>query len=211
MFLLSVEGGDVEGVEIDEGADDERLESNGEGDLEMVNFVGQGDVEGVQADGEGVSATGIEDNDSKVAVDEYVGDFATLDGVDNVAVASSGEEKDRNEIEVCDSDEHGSLVGSDKDKEHEDGERKRSKFPLYSDKLKFSFEMLFKDDKQFKSAVQKYSQECRRQLKFIKNEQKRVIVRCIASPNWPGRIRANYNPVVKCLQIKMFQDEHHCS
>ncbi|MBA0576071.1 hypothetical protein Golob_027359 [Gossypium lobatum] len=71
--------------------------------------------------------------------------------------------------------------------------------------------MLFKDDKQFKSAVQKYSQECRRQLKFIKNEQKRVIVRCIASPNWPGRIRANYNPVVKCLQIKMFQDEHHCS
>ncbi|MBA0576070.1 hypothetical protein Golob_027359 [Gossypium lobatum] len=66
MFLLSVEGGDVEGVEIDEGADDERLESNGEGDLEMVNFVGQGDVEGVQADGEGVSATGIE-------VDEYGG------------------------------------------------------------------------------------------------------------------------------------------
>ncbi|MBA0628488.1 hypothetical protein Godav_023210, partial [Gossypium davidsonii] len=134
------------------------------------------------------------DNDSEVAIDEYVGhfvtsdevdnvvdeyagDFATSDEVDNIAVASNGEEEDGNETEVWDSDEHGSLVGSDKDKEHEDGGRKRSKFPLYNDKLKFSLEMLFKDDKQFKSAIRKYSKECRRQLKFIKNEQKRVIVR----------------------------------
>ncbi|MBA0812712.1 hypothetical protein Gohar_026654 [Gossypium harknessii] len=66
MFLLTVEGGDVEGVEVDEEGDDEGVESNGEGDLEMVEFVGEGDVEGVQADGEGVSTTGIE-------VDEYGG------------------------------------------------------------------------------------------------------------------------------------------
>ncbi|MBA0779773.1 hypothetical protein Gotri_003979 [Gossypium trilobum] len=47
MFLLTVEGGDVEGVEVDEEGDDEGVESN-------------------EADGEGVSATGIE-------VDEYGG------------------------------------------------------------------------------------------------------------------------------------------
>ncbi|MBA0725349.1 hypothetical protein Golax_021944, partial [Gossypium laxum] len=94
-----------------------------------------------------------EDNDSEVVADEYVGDFAILDELDNVAIARSGEEEDGNEIEVWDSDEHESLVGLNEDEEHEDGERKRSKFPLYNDKLKFSLGMLFKDGKQFKSAI----------------------------------------------------------
>ncbi|KAK5803225.1 hypothetical protein PVK06_030868 [Gossypium arboreum] len=123
-----------------------------------------GDVGEVQADGEGVSTTGIEDNDGEVAAKEYAGDFATPDGVDNVAdeyagdfatsdgldnviAARSGEKEDGNETEVWDSDEHGSLVGSDEDEEHEDCERRRSKFPLYNDKLKFSLGMLFKDGK----------------------------------------------------------------
>ncbi|KAK5840102.1 hypothetical protein PVK06_008976 [Gossypium arboreum] len=90
----------------------------------------------------------------------------------------------------------------------------RSKFPLYSDKLKFSLGMLFNDGKQFKSAIQKYSKEHIRQLdfiKFIKNEPKRIVVRYIASPNCPWRIRASYSPIAKCLQIMTFQDEHHCS
>ncbi|TYH25197.1 hypothetical protein ES288_A03G150200v1 [Gossypium darwinii] len=179
---------------------DEGVESDGEGDLEKVESGGKGDVGEVQADREGVSTTGIEvdediglesgghislgstvgeDNDSGVAADEYVGDFttsdgvdniadeyagdfATSDGLDNVATARSGEEKDGNETKVWDSDEHGSLVEFDEDKEHEDGERRRSKFPLYNDKLKFSLGMLFKDGKQFKRAIQKYSKECRR-------------------------------------------------
>ncbi|MBA0754241.1 hypothetical protein Gogos_022097, partial [Gossypium gossypioides] len=109
MFLLTVGEGDDKGVE-----------SNGEGDLEKVESVGEDDVRGVQADEEGVSATGIEvdeyggvesggqislgstvgeDNDSEVAVDEYAGDFATSDGVDNITAASSGEEEDGNETE----------------------------------------------------------------------------------------------------------------
>ncbi|MBA0767193.1 hypothetical protein Gotri_016123 [Gossypium trilobum] len=158
----------------------------------------------------------VEDNDSEVATDEYasdfatsdgvdnvvdgyVGDFTTSDGVDNVTAASSGEEEDGNETKVWDSDEHGSLVGFDEDEEHEDSERMRNKFPLYSDKLKFSLGMLFKDDKQFKSAIRKYSKKCRRQLKFIKNEPKRVVVRCIASPNCPCRIKTSYSLVAKCL------------
>ncbi|MBA0730375.1 hypothetical protein Golax_025406 [Gossypium laxum] len=65
-----------------------------------------------------------EDNDSEVVADEY-----------------------------GDSNEHGSLVRSDEDEEHEDGERRRNKFLIYNDKLKFSLRMLFKDEKQFKSAI----------------------------------------------------------
>ncbi|MBA0720026.1 hypothetical protein Golax_007669, partial [Gossypium laxum] len=176
---------------VDGEGDDEGVESDGEGDLEKVESSGDGEVREVQADGEGVSATSIEvdevigmeigghiclgsivgeDNDSEVIVNEYAGNFATLDRVDNVAdeyagdfatsdglnnvvATRSGEEEDGNETEVWDSDEHGSLVGSDEDEEHEDGDRRRSKFPLYNDKLKFSLGMLFKDGKQFKSAI----------------------------------------------------------
>ncbi|MFQ6629330.1 hypothetical protein Gotur_007620, partial [Gossypium turneri] len=88
-----------------------------------------------------------EDNDSEVATDEYAGDFttsdgvdnvtdeyasdfATSDGLDNVTATHSRDEEDGNETEVWDSDEHGSLVGFNEDEEHEDGERRRSKFPL---------------------------------------------------------------------------------
>ncbi|KAK5840101.1 hypothetical protein PVK06_008975 [Gossypium arboreum] len=136
MFLLTTGEGDVDGVEVDGEGDDEGVESDGESDLERVESIEEGDIKGVQADREGVSATGIEvdeyggvesggqislgstigeDNDSKVATDEYAGDFATLNGVDNVAATCNGAEKDRNKAEVWDSDEHGSLVGSDED------------------------------------------------------------------------------------------------
>ncbi|MBA0868951.1 hypothetical protein Goshw_020982 [Gossypium schwendimanii] len=151
-------------------ADKNFLLTTGEGDVEEVEVDREGDDEGeVQADGEGVSTTGIEvdedigmesgghislgptvgeDNYSEVAVNEYAGDFATSDRLDNVTDVRSGEEEGGNETE-------------------------------------------------FKSAIRKYSKECRRQLKFIKNESKRVVVRCFASPNCPWRIRASYSLVAK--------------
>ncbi|MBA0670650.1 hypothetical protein Goklo_024388, partial [Gossypium klotzschianum] len=57
--------------------------------------------------------------------DENAADFA-LNEVDNVAVAISGKEEDGNntKTEVWDLDEHGSLVGSNEDEEHEDDEAK---------------------------------------------------------------------------------------
>ncbi|MBA0813890.1 hypothetical protein Gohar_027708, partial [Gossypium harknessii] len=57
---------------------------------------------------------------------------------------------------------------------------------------------------------EEYEDECRRQRKFLKNESKRVVVRCIASPNYPWRILASYNPIAKYLQVKTFQEKHHC-
>ncbi|MFQ6620512.1 hypothetical protein Gotur_001120, partial [Gossypium turneri] len=94
-----------------------------------------------------LGSTFREENDSEVATDEYAGDFATSngvnnvadeyagdfatsDGLDNVATASSREEEDGTVTEVWDLDEHGSLVGPDEDEEHENGERRRSNFPL---------------------------------------------------------------------------------
>ncbi|MBA0732814.1 hypothetical protein Gogos_016879 [Gossypium gossypioides] len=156
IFLLTTREDDVEGVEFDGEGDAEGVESDGEGDLERVESVGEGDVGGVQVDGEGVSPIGIEvdeyggvENGVDNVVDEYASDFATSDGVDNVAAASNGEKEYGNKTEVGDSDEHESLVGFDEDEEHEDSEKRRIKFPLYSDKLKFSLGMLFKDEKKF--------------------------------------------------------------
>ncbi|MBA0753857.1 hypothetical protein Gogos_021378, partial [Gossypium gossypioides] len=137
IFLLTTREGDVEGVEVDGEGDDEGVESDGEGDLEKVESGREGEVGEVQADGEGVSATDIEvdedivmesgghislgsivgeDNDSEVTVDEYtddfatsdgvdnvadeyVGDFTTSDGLDNVAAVRSGGEEDENKTE----------------------------------------------------------------------------------------------------------------
>ncbi|KAH1032300.1 hypothetical protein J1N35_044474 [Gossypium stocksii] len=159
-FLLTTGEGDVEEVEVD-GGDDEVVES----DDEYIGVESGGHIS--------LGSTVGEDNDKQVTADEYAGDFATsdgvdnvvdkyIDGLDNVVAASSGEEEDRN-------------------------------------------------DTKFKSVIRKYSKECRRQLKFIKNEPKRAVVKCIAYLNCPWRIRASYSPIVKCLQIKTFQDEHHCS
>ncbi|MBA0790733.1 hypothetical protein Gohar_015364, partial [Gossypium harknessii] len=161
--------GDVEGVEAAE-----------EGDVEGIEVVREGDVEKVKDDREGVTtaqfeadefggeesgghmslgSTVGEDNDSGFRLSvghENAADFVTLVGEDNVAAATYGEEEleavlDENETKVWDSDEHGCLVGSDKDEEHEDGERM--------------------------TTIQNYSKDCRRQLKFLKNEPKRVVIK----------------------------------
>ncbi|MBA0754026.1 hypothetical protein Gogos_021314, partial [Gossypium gossypioides] len=107
IFLLTIDDGDVERVEVDGEGDDEGVETDGDGDLKKLESGGEGDVGEVQANREGVSTTGIEvdeyigmGNGVNNVADEYVGDFATSDGVDNVAAASSGEEEDGNETEV---------------------------------------------------------------------------------------------------------------
>ncbi|MBA0670276.1 hypothetical protein Goklo_023942, partial [Gossypium klotzschianum] len=140
------EEGDDEGVESDGEGDLEKVESSREGDVGKVQADGEGvsvisievdeDI-GMESGGHiSLGSTG-EDNDSEVATDEYAGDFATSggvdnvvdeyagyfatsDGLDNVAAARSGVEEDGNETEVWDSDEHGSLVGSDEDEKNED-------------------------------------------------------------------------------------------
>ncbi|MBA0682016.1 hypothetical protein Goari_023776 [Gossypium aridum] len=116
MFLLTTGEGDVEGVEVDGEGDDEGVESNGESDLERVKSVGESDFRVYFG----------EDNDSEVTIDEYASDFATSDTVDNVVAACSGVEEDWNETKLWDLNEPGSLVGSDKDEEHENGERMRT-------------------------------------------------------------------------------------
>ncbi|KAG8489630.1 hypothetical protein CXB51_017620 [Gossypium anomalum] len=223
------------------------------GDLEKVESGGEGDVGEVQADGEGVSATGIEvnedigiesgghislgstvgeDNDSKVVGNEYAGDFATSDGVDMLLMNMLVILQHQMEwiIDFATSDGLDNvLLHIEEKRRMEIRLRYRTQInmeawlsPLKMKNMKmvreggasFPYTMiriLFKDAKQFKSAIQKYSKECRRQLKFIENELERVVMRCIASPNCPWRIRASYSPVAKCLQIKTFQDEHRCS
>ncbi|PPD99331.1 hypothetical protein GOBAR_DD03634 [Gossypium barbadense] len=116
MFLLTTGEGDVEGVEVDGEGDDDGVESYGESDLERVKSVGESDFRVYFG----------EDNDSEVTADEYASDFATSDRVDNVVAACSGVEEDWNKTEVWDLNEPGSLVGSDEDEEHENGERMRT-------------------------------------------------------------------------------------
>ncbi|MBA0879511.1 hypothetical protein Goshw_003150 [Gossypium schwendimanii] len=100
MLFFTVGEGDVEGVEVD-----------GEGDVEGIQADREGDVEGVQAEaneyGGGKSGGQIslvstvgEYNDSGFGSSvggENAVNFATSDGVDNVAIVVNGEEEDGNE------------------------------------------------------------------------------------------------------------------
>ncbi|KAK8628911.1 hypothetical protein V6N13_009491 [Hibiscus sabdariffa] len=70
--------------------------------------------------------------------------------------------------------------------------------------------MLFTDGKEFKDAIYKYSRCNRRELKIVKNEPKRISVKCIASANCPRRIYASTNRQTRCIQVKMFINEHNC-
>ncbi|MBA0786621.1 hypothetical protein Gotri_025139 [Gossypium trilobum] len=150
IFLLTTGEGDVEGVEVYGEGDDEEVESD-EADGEGMSATSIEVDEDINMEIGGYICLGStvgEDNDSEVVADEYAGDFTTLDRVDNiadeyagdfttsdglnnVAATRSGEEEDGNETEVWDSDEHGSLVGSDEDEEHEDGEASYSPVAKY--------------------------------------------------------------------------------
>ncbi|MBA0730243.1 hypothetical protein Golax_025345 [Gossypium laxum] len=95
---------------------------------------------------------------------------------------SVGREEDGNKTEYFDSDDHGSILGSEDD-DNTDVCRRRTRFPTYnpnSTSPHFCTGMLFKDGEQFKFAIHKYLMCCRRELKIIRNESNRVRVKCIA-------------------------------
>ncbi|KAG8481417.1 hypothetical protein CXB51_026252 [Gossypium anomalum] len=116
---------------------------------------------------------------------EYAGDFATSNGVDNVVVASSGEEEDGNETEM----NMEAWLGPMKIKNMKMVRERGASFPYTMIIWECCLRMTNSLIVQFESTPKN-------------NEPKRVVVRCIASPNCPWRIRASYNPIAKCFQIK---------
>ncbi|MBA0786619.1 hypothetical protein Gotri_025139 [Gossypium trilobum] len=183
IFLLTTGEGDVEGVEVYGEGDDEEVESDGEGDLEKVESGGDGEVREVQADGEGMSATSIEvDEDINMEIGGYICLGSTV-----------GED---NDSEVVADEYAGDFTTLDRvDNIADERMGMRPKYGTQMNMEAWLGPMKMKNMKMRK-----------RQLKFIKNEPKRVVVRCIASPDCPWRIRASYSPVAKYLQIKTFQD-----
>ncbi|MBA0615040.1 hypothetical protein Godav_015236 [Gossypium davidsonii] len=176
MFLFTVGEGDVKRVEIDGEGDDKGVESDGEGDLERVESVGEDDVRGVQADGEGVSVTGIE-------VDEYGG----VESGGQISLGFTVGEDNDSEVAADEYANGVDNVTAASIREEEDGNETE-----VWDSDEHESLVGFDEDEE-------HEDKCRRQLKFIKNKPKRVVVRCIAYPNCPWRIRTSYSLVVKCL------------
>ncbi|MBA0772449.1 hypothetical protein Gotri_007815, partial [Gossypium trilobum] len=121
-------------------------------------------------------------------------------------------EEEGNETEYFDSDDHGSILGSDDD-DNIDAYRRRSRFHAYNPNLAsshFFTGMMFKDGELFKSAIRKYLMCCRRELKIIKNKLNRLRVKCIASKKCKWGIFSSYSNMSRCMQVKSFHDEHNC-
>ncbi|KAK8983242.1 hypothetical protein V6N11_057991 [Hibiscus sabdariffa] len=97
-----------------------------------------------------------------------------------------------------------SLVSSDEEKD-EATLRRRKKNPKYNRNLEspqFCLGMLFTDGKEFKDAIYKYLRCSRRELKIVKNEPRRISVKCIASAKCPWRIFASTNRQTRCRRAK---------
>ncbi|KAG4142481.1 hypothetical protein ERO13_D06G132550v2 [Gossypium hirsutum] len=210
-----VEGLNGEGVKVVGSKGDEGLNKEG------VEVVGNksGEVEGGEDDGDGDKelqearqklrevegkTTG---KDKETIVDETESErfgeqfeAEVLEEVEGEGLNDRvGREEEGNETQYFDSDDHSSILGSDDDNDP-DACRRRSRFPTNNPNSVsplFCIWMLFKDGVQFKSAIRKYSMCCRRKLKIIKNEPNR-------------RIFASYNNISRCMQVKIFNDEHNC-
>lgn len=70
--------------------------------------------------------------------------------------------------------------------------------------------MVFKDGKEFKEAIYKYSAFIKRELKIIRNEPKRIRVKCKAVAKCPWQIYGSYSKQARGIQIKSFKEEHNC-
>ncbi|MBA0869223.1 hypothetical protein Goshw_025033, partial [Gossypium schwendimanii] len=154
-----------------------------EDDVEWVEAAEKGDVEGVEATGKGdVKGVKAFKEGSTVGEDNDNG-FESSFGHENVTDFATSVGKDNVNAIVNAKKESDAMLDEN---EIEVGTRMNMKAWLGQMKMK-NVKM------------------------FLNNEPKRVVVKCIASPNCPWRILASYTLVAKCLQIKTFQDEHHCS
>ncbi|KAK8625534.1 hypothetical protein V6N13_090402 [Hibiscus sabdariffa] len=122
------------------------------------------------------------------------------------------ENTNENDSDDYNIDENESSLASS-DEEEDEATLRRKKFPKYnrnSESPQFCLGMLFTDGKEFKDAIYKYSRCSRRELKIVKNEPKRISVKCIASAKCPWRIYASTNRHTRCIQVKTFINEHNC-
>ena len=136
---------------------------------------------------------------------------------------SLGQEREHSLISD-DESEHSQYIGSsdpgeyeyepnnDSDEEsHDDARRGPSSHIRYDPTTKvpeFSIGMVFDNNVQFKDAVKKYAFELGHDLKFLKNETKRVRVGCRNKCEF--RLFAAYGNVHRCFQIKTYVDKRSC-
>ncbi|KAK8601057.1 hypothetical protein V6N12_050902 [Hibiscus sabdariffa] len=148
-------------------------------------------------------AHGIEDDDAYSINIGYLsdgeGDEELQAAKDNLRVGI--ENTHENDSDDYDIDENESSLASS-DEEEDEATLRRKKFPKYnrnSESPQFCLGMLFTYGKEFKDAIYKYSRCNRRELKIMKNEPKRISVKCITSAKCPWRIYASTN---RCRRAK---------
>ncbi|OMO89493.1 Transposase, MuDR, plant [Corchorus capsularis] len=101
------------------------------------------------------------------------------------------------------SDEARSLVNSDGDLDHDDATSRRSRYPRFNFNAaipEFAKTMVFIDHEQFRYAIKKYSLASKKELRFVKNEPRRLRVKCKVTDSCPWRIYAAWNEEIRAVQ-----------
>ncbi|KAL4342055.1 hypothetical protein GQ457_08G017750 [Hibiscus cannabinus] len=180
-----------------------RVEGAGVG-VEGVTKGSNVEVEGVGVGIEGVlegASVGVEGVGiaSSIEIDNE-GGYAEIEGNAN--------ENDSDDYNIDENES--SLASCDEEEDEATLRRKNPKYNQNSERPQFCLGMLFTDGKEFKTAIYKYSRCSRRELKIMKNEPKRINVKCIASAKCPWRVYASKNRQTMCIHVKTFINEHNC-
>ncbi|XVF43694.1 hypothetical protein PTKIN_Ptkin02bG0061200 [Pterospermum kingtungense] len=130
----------------------------------------------------------------------------------NYVVGGEGNPVQGSHLECSHSSDNLSLVGSDG--EEDSAKWQKSNHIHYNHNAAFpdfSLGMVFRDGAQFKAAIHKYSMLSRKQLKIVKNEPKRVRVKCKAAAKCASMIYASYSKKARGMQVTSFFEEHSCA
>ncbi|KAK8572826.1 hypothetical protein V6N13_048392 [Hibiscus sabdariffa] len=112
------------------------------------------------------------------------------------------------DTEYYDSDDHVHITKcSLKEEDDEYCAKMRSMFSVYNlnhANPELCIGMLFKGGKEFKDVIRKYSKLSRKELKIVRNEPKRIRVKCIVSAKCPWRIFASNSRTTQCIHVNNF-------
>lgn len=192
----------------------------GEVDLCVAHKVDQPLKETLLITAPHVNEVGVEDAEFNATDREEV-----VDGINVEVVGEVGDDKGYEDInveivdglsgldagDINDAEEFGGTQEVDDDS---DADYFCDNGKMFNENLsvpQFSLGMVFQDVKQLRKAIKTYSVFHRKQLQYIRNEARRIRVKCNAAAGCPWLFSASYDERARGLVVKTLIDEHSCA
>ncbi|XP_052723811.1 uncharacterized protein LOC108319449 [Vigna angularis] len=178
--------------------------------------------EEVEVDSEEEVEVDTEEDEAHVSVEENFEEVGNLDNSDSeYRMEDSDNEAEGHGRGLSDDEWESDVLLTPDDSASEDDETEdrpsRGPFPTFGKKksmsdYKWELGTIFTDKDEFKEAIRSYAIHAGRALKFVKNDNRRVRVRCMGGQKkCPWVAYCGYFPSRKIWQLRKIVDVHSCS